>query len=303
MTDQQKAYLAVAVVCVVWGTTYLANKVGVEVVPALQFAFIRQVLACLIIFSFYALSGKWIKVNIPYLKHQALLGFFLITLGVGVGTASLKYLDSGIAALLATLNPMIIVLFNLSMKLEQRTSTLGWAGMVVAIIGCFILLQGDADFYSSRNGLLGIGLFFICMISWSFGSLYSKKPVDQHHPMLNAAFQMLFGSIFLIPLGLIFEDWQFVMFDQKRVWAMAYLVIFGSILTYGSFVYALSKLPASVVSINAYVNPLIAIYAGWLILDERLDWNIAFSTIFILGGIYMISVDHRRNRRLMDVPI
>lgn len=296
MTEKQKAYIAVAIVCVVWGTTYLANKIAVSAYPALQFAFIRVMIASVLIFAFFTLTGRGIRLPWKDLKHQMVLGFFLITLGLGVGTASLKYLDSGIAALLATLTPMIIVVFNMFMKLENPTTWLGWLGMLIAVGGCIILLSGDVNFYSSRNGLLGLLLFSTCMIAWSFGSLYSKKPINQSRPMLNAAYQMFFGGLLMIPLGLIFEDWKMEWFDATRAWAMVYLVFLGSIVTYGAFVYALTQLPASVVTINAYVNPLIAIYVGWLILGERLDVNIVASTVLILGGIYLISVDHRKSR-------
>ena len=289
MASNNKAYLAVAIVCVVWGTTYLANKVGVETIPALLFASTRQFLACFAILFYFLLFKRPQNITKEYLKRQAFLGFLLITLGNGFGTAALKYLDSGIAAVLATLTPAVIIFFNIFLKIEGKLSKTGLIGMTMALTGCVVLLYDDINFYSSANGQLGLVLFAICIVSWSYGSLYSRKCISSQSPFFDSAMQLGFGGLFMIPLGLIFEDWSHFEVHTHQIWAMVYLVSFGSIITFGAYVYALSKLPATIVSINAYVNPLIALYVGWLILDEKLNLWVILSTILILSGVYLVT--------------
>jgi drug/metabolite transporter (DMT)-like permease len=289
MANNNRAYLAVVIVCIVWGTTYLANKIGVETIPAMLFASTRQFAACGIIMAYFFLFKKPKNITASYLKRQAFLGFLLITLGNGFGTAALKYLDSGIAAVLATLTPAVIIFFNLFLKIEGKLGKGGILGMILAMTGCVVLLYDDIDFYSSTNGQLGLVLFAICIVSWSYGSLYSRKCISSQSPFFDSAIQMGFGGLFMIPLGLTFEDWSQFEVHTHQLWALAYLVIFGSIITFGAYVYALSKLPATIVSINSYVNPLIALYVGWLILGEKLNLWVILSTVLILSGVYLIT--------------
>ena len=291
-----KAVAALVIVCVVWGTTYLANKYGVMTVPPLFFAGARMVCATFIMmFLFF---GKIRKANWSkrVIRDQIILGFLLITLGNGVGTASLQYLDSGIASVFATLSPIIIVLLNYFLRLEGRLKPMGFLGMLLATAGCMMLFIADVDFYSSRNGMLGLGLFAICLLAWATGSLISKKLESTGHPFVDATVQMFSGGSIGLMVSFLIEDASLSQFGPAQWYAFVYAVIVGSVITYVAYVYALSKLPTTIVSIHSYINPLIALYIGHLFLDERWDSGLLISTATILTGVYLITKHFDRSK-------
>jgi len=305
MTSRERIFslLALAAVCIIWGTTYLALKIGVMTAPPVYFATVRQLIAGGLVLMYFALRKKIPKISRSYLWHQAIVGFLLITIGNGIGTIALKYLDSGIASLFATLSPFIIVLFNSLLKVEKQITWVGLLGMVLAFAGTSIVLQDNADFYNSRNGSLGLIFFGGAMLGWAFGSIYTKTKTFSQNAFLSSGFQMLFGGLFMVPMGLVFEDWSAASISGDAFWALCYLIIIGSIVAFGSYIYALSKLPATLVSVHSYVNPIIALYVGWLVLDERLNWNIALASALIFIGVYLVSRQALVRRQLKNKSI
>ena len=281
--------MALAAVCIIWGTTYLALKIGVQTVPPVYFATVRQLIAGGVVLLYFALRRKIPELSKSFLVHQAIVGFLLITIGNGIGTIALKYLDSGIASLFATLSPFVIVLFNAMLKVEKQITWVGLVGMALAFAGTSVVLQDNADFYNSRNGILGLTMFGSAILGWAFGSIYSKTKSFSQNAFLSSGFQMLFGGLLMIPIGLTFEDWSTATISGDALWALLYLIVIGSIVAFGSYIYALSKLPATLVSLHSYVNPVIALYVGWLVLDERLNWNIVLASALILLGVYLVS--------------
>ncbi len=136
--------------------------------------------------------------------------------------------------------------------------------------------------------LTGVLALLFAPLCWSAGSVYSKARPSKSHPLMAATMQMIVAGIILILIGGIFGEWKRFSFDAEGLAATAYLVVFGSIVGYGSFIYALAKLPATKVSMYAYVNPVIAVVLGWLILNERMDWSVILATAVVLLGVVLV---------------
>jgi drug/metabolite transporter (DMT)-like permease len=161
--------------------------------------------------------------------------------------------------------------------------------MLVGFAGLAMLI-GPNLFGASLGGkfLLGaVGLQVACL-SWSAGSIYAKQRPTGVNPLMGAAVQMLVAGAALTLVGSAAGEWGRIGFSARSLGALAYLVVFGSIVAYGSFIYAMQKLPLSIVSTYAYINPVIAIILGWMLLGEPLGWRVWAATAVILGGVALV---------------
>jgi drug/metabolite transporter (DMT)-like permease len=297
-----KAWIALAAVCIIWGTTYLANKVGVSYMPPLLFSAMRQILAGLLILGWFILARRVPWSDWGYFRFQAWLGFFMLTIGNGLGLVALKFLESGIASLLSASTPILIVLFNLLLRSDDRLQWRGWAGILLGLCG-LVYLSIDGLTADTTSGYAW-GLFFlmIALLGWAFGSVTSKSKQWPYPVILTAGIQMVSGGIFSLFISLPLEDVRDTHFSSALIYSTLYLVVFGSIVAYSSYLYALSKLPATIVSLYAYINPLLALVAGWAFLDERLDQRVGIAALLILGGVYLVNDDFLRKRKRVRIP-
>jgi drug/metabolite transporter (DMT)-like permease len=130
---------------------------------------------------------------------------------------------------------------------------------------------------------------FVAVISWAGASIWLKKHSEQSNPFLNAGLQMFFGGIWMIPLSLIFDDLGNVHWSSSVVYPLIYLIVMGSVTAYACYSYALRKLPMTIVSLYAYVNPLVAVVLGWFVLDEKLNARIWMAIVLTVAGIYIVN--------------
>lgn len=291
-----KAWLALLAVCIIWGTTYMANKVGVTHMPPLFFSALRQLLAGSLILGWFALRGNIPWADKSYFLYQAWLGILLISVGNGVGLIALQSMESGISSLLAASSPFMIVMFGLRGGAEERLQAGGWAGILLGMAGVAFL---SWDEFRGGGDVMGWALLFqlIAIMGWSYGSVASKRRHWPYPVILSAGIQMLAGGLINISAAPFFEEVAVTRVNAELVWSLLYLVVFGSLVAYTSYLYALSKLPASVVALHSYINPLLALVVGWALLGERLDERVGISALLILGGVWLVNRDFLRKRR------
>lgn len=285
--DIIKAYTAWGAVCLCWGTTYLAIRIGVEVLPPALFAGIRFAIAGLIIFIFLKLKG------LPNPSRQELLdlavvGIMLLIMANGVVVWAEQWVPSGLAALIVATVPFWMVGFEAALPTGDELNVRKVFGIIIGFTGLVLLLGPDLKGSLDKAYLKGILAMFFAPCSWAAGSIYSKYRPVKSHPMMAAACQMIIAGTILVSIGAIFGEFQRFVFDIQGLAAIAYLTVFGSIVGYGSYIYALRKLPVSKVSMYAYINPVIAVVLGWMILDERFDWVVVTATAVVLLGVVLV---------------
>ncbi len=282
-------YVALGAVCLIWGTTYLVLRIGVMEFPPFLFTAIRQTVAGILLFGFMLVFVKTKWPSGEHLIRQAIAGLFLITLGNGLVAWAEVHIPSGVAAIICSLMPVVVILINLSINKEERPTVAIILGTMLGLSG-IVLMFGEyvADFSKSEY-LLGIGLTLGAVISWAFGSIWIKKHNSQSNPFVNAGLQMFFGGVFCLPLSLLFDDLSAVVWTPEAVYSLLYLIVFGSIVAYASYLYALRKLPMTIVSLYAYVNPLVAVVLGWVVLDEKLNVKIGLAILITIAGIYIVN--------------
>ncbi len=283
------AYIALAAICLIWGTTYLALRIGVMHFPPFLFIGIRQTVAGLLLVSFLLLTGKSVWPSKNHLAQQAIGGFFMITLGNGLVAWAEVTIPSGVAAIICTLMPMWVILTNLATNSEEKIT---WPILLGSALGLGGVLMIFSEYIADlANPLYRVGIFmtFLATVAWATCSVWMKKSNTNNDPFLNAGMQMFFGGLFSFLISFGVDDLSNVRWSAEAGYALLYLTIFGSLIAYACYTYALRKLPMTIVSLYAYINPIVAVILGWLILDEKLNLKIGVAILITIAGVYVVN--------------
>ncbi|MEE9431296.1 MAG: EamA family transporter [Melioribacteraceae bacterium] len=281
------AYLAWVTICIVWGTTFLAIKIGVESLPPMLFAGIRWIIAGPILLLVLYIKGIKLPQKKDF-KHLAIIGILLIGGGNGFVVIGEQWLPSGLASLLITTLPFWIVSIEYLIPNSYKLNKFMILGLVVGFFGVSLIFWNELENLLNGNYFWGIVSVLAAVICWSTGSLYSKyKPIGSH-PLMNASWQMIIAGTLQISIGLFLGEQNSFSLNTDGVLAMLYLVFIGSLLGYTSYIYAISKLPVSFVTTYAYVNPVIALLLGWMVLDERINFTLIIAMLIILAGVALV---------------
>ncbi len=281
--------LAFFAIYVIWGSTYMLNKVAVAELPPFKLASIRFVMASLIIF----VIAKGIKISLTITKKQlintAIVGFFFLTFGNGVVVWALKYVDSGFAALEISAQPLVVLIMMRILQ-GKKIQTMSVIGVILGIIGIYLLVS-QKQIISKEGSIIGMLMIFACMISWAYGSLFVGKADLPSNYFVNTGYQMLTGGIMLLIVSfLLGEEWTPPTEWSTNVqWSMVLLIVFGSIIAFTSFNYLLTVVSPEKVATNTYVNPIIALILGWYFLDEQITAQSIVAAVVLLTGVYFIN--------------
>jgi drug/metabolite transporter (DMT)-like permease len=295
--DLHKAYIALAIVSFFWGTTYVAARFGAQQMPGLFMAGIRQFISGLILVIFFLARGYKLPGTIE-MKRISVQGIFLLCIANGGLTWAMEYISGGLAAIIVALVPIFIALF--SVWLSSRTHITKWmlAGLVTGFGGILLIFYDYLNEIHDRNFLFGVSLALVSVLSWSFGTVYTSNRKSSINILFNVGLQMLIaGTIMLIICGITGKYINLAEAGQGSWIALLYLIIFGSLLAYSAFVFAVSKLPPTLVSIYAYINPLVAVGLGWLLLSEKMNMIMLLGMIITLAGVYLVNREFKKVKR------
>lgn len=274
---------------VIWGSTYLLNKIAVSELPPFLLAGIRFLTAGLIIFLLAALMGKSLRITTKQLKNTILAGFLFLSFGNGVVVWALKYVDSNFAALEISAQPLLVLLMMWLLQ-GKKIQPMSLVGVVLGIIGIYLLINQDIVI-EQENAWLGIGLIFLAMLAWGYGSLFVQGADFPKNYFVNTGYQMFTGGIMLGLMSLAFgETWSNPLNWQPSThWAMVLLVIFGSIVAFTSFNFLLKNVSPEKVATNIYVNPIVAMILGAYFLQEPITTQSVIAALILLTGVYFIN--------------
>jgi drug/metabolite transporter (DMT)-like permease len=282
-------YVALGAVCLIWGTTYLVLRIAVLHFPPFLFVTIRQLLAGGLLAGFMLLTRKAVLPEKGDIVRQAIAGFFMISLGNGLVAWAEVLIPSGVAAIICSLMPVMVILINVSINKEERPTVPIIAGVLMGLVGIIMIFQEHLTEFSKLEYQVGIFLIIIAVISWAGGSVWLKKRGNDGNAFLNAGLQMFFGGVWLIPGALLFDDLSAIRWSAEAGYSLLYLVFIGSIVAYACYSYVLRKLPMTVVSLYAYVNPIVAVLLGWIVLDEKLTIKVGIAILITVAGIYIVN--------------
>jgi drug/metabolite transporter (DMT)-like permease len=288
-SSQLMAYAALAAVCIIWGTTYLALRVGVTQFPPFLFSMLRFLSAGAILFAVVVWGTQVPFPKIQNIINQAIGGFFMITLGISIVGWAETYVSSGLAAIICSVMPIWTILINFALNRNEKPNLLVGCGLLAGLAGIVLIFAEHLHEFATTNYTFAIAAIFAANICWALGTVWIKKKNQESNPFLNAALQMFFGGLFLTPLSLLFDQYSTIQWSGQVLVSLSYLILIGSVAGYACYSYAIKKLPMTIVSLYAYINPIVAVILGWLLLDEKLTVQIALAILLTVAGIYLVN--------------
>lgn len=283
-----KLLLALFVVAFFWGTTYLGIRIGVETIPPWFVAGIRQLIATIIMLGIllYKKELKWI--GWKNFRIQILFSFLMLTIANGMTTVSEQHITSSLASLITAISPLLVFVGSIFIGLERFTLR-SLLGVILGLSGIILIFQDGLEDLMNPEYRWGIVAIFIGIFGWALGSIFTKKlNLQEQNIMLNLFYQFAVAAVVQILFGFLFskeiavETW-----SVKSMISIVYLAIFGSVICYIAFHYALKKVTPTQLSLLSYVNTIIAIFLGWLILDEKITSIFLLATAMIISGVFI----------------
>ncbi len=274
---------------IIWGSTYLLNKIAVKEIAPLLLASIRFSISAILMLTLSKIFGLSIKINIKQAINCCLAGFLFLGFGNGALVWALQYIDSSLAALQTSLQPLVVLILMRIID-GKKIGFLSFIGVVFGFLGMFLLVNQE-EIITNEESYKAMIMIFICMIGWGVASLFVKKAELPDNSFVNTAYQMLFASVFLIIGSVLFkEEWsspsQWT--DPAKI-SLIILIVFGSIVAFTSFNYLLQVVSPEKVSTSNYVNPIVAIILGWYFLDENITSQTIIASFVLLIGVFFIN--------------
>jgi drug/metabolite transporter (DMT)-like permease len=286
-TTLRLAYAAWLAVCILWGTTYLGIRIALETIPPMLMGGFRWTLAGGVILLTLALRG----VPMPHRREwPALLGLGVLLIGFGNGGVvwAEQTLPSGLTAVLVASIPFWMVGIERWGGGSDRLTVRQIVGLLVGFAGIVILVWPELNVGGGRGFLVGVAATQFACVGWAIGSISSRRRGAREHVVVSAASQMLLGGVVMLLLGWLRGEHSQLAFTDRTAGALAYLILFGSILGFSAYTYALKHLPVATVSLYAYVNPVIAVALGTIVLGEPIGPRLAIAGVAVLVGVALV---------------
>lgn len=283
------AYLAWLSVCVIWGTTYLGIKVALETIPPFLMGGIRYTISGLLLAAWLVARGRRLPARSDW-GRLAVLGFFMLMLGNGGVVWGEQFVSSGLTAVLIGTSPFWMVSVDAMLAGGRQLGLRQWLGLVIGFAGIVVLVWPDisAGGIGGRNFALGVASLQLACAGWAIGSAYTRRHVMPKDVFGSAALQMFFGGAFMLAAGTATGEWPGLAFNARTTIALVYLTLVGAVIAFAAYSYALRHLDMAVVSLYSYVNPVIAVALGTLILDEPFNLRLAVAIGIIAVGVMVV---------------
>jgi drug/metabolite transporter (DMT)-like permease len=285
--------LAFAAVYLIWGSTYLAIRYAIQTLPPFLMAATRFLTAGTIVLIWASFRGDRISRSPTAWRRAFVIGALLLLCGNGGVTWSEKYVASGLTALLVATEPLWVVMLNWRLN-RKRPNAKVLMGVLIGLAGVGLLVSGA--FKRSNAGpfmsLLGAVVIVASALAWAGGSVYASRSPIKTSTSMAAAMQMLAGGSLLVLVALIngeFKHLNFTNASLVSIGALGYLIVFGSIVAFTAYSWLLQKVATAHVATYAYVNPVVAVFLGWLIASEPLTARMLVSTAVIVGSVVLIT--------------
>ncbi|WP_198295253.1 MULTISPECIES: EamA family transporter [unclassified Winogradskyella] len=281
---------------VFWGSTYLWNKIAVAELPAFMLASIRFLVAGVLVLVIAKILKKPLSISLKQFRNVVIASVLFLVFGNGAFVYALQFVDSGFAALEASINPlMILIIMRLYQKKPIQLRSL--IGIALGIIGMYVLVS-QKGLNLQDGSITGILIIFACVLSWSIGSVFVSQAELPSNFFVSTGYQMFCAGVLLGVISLLAGDtwtapnsWQ----TDTQI-SMLCLVLFGSIAAFTSFNYLLKKVSPEKVSTSGYVNPIIALLLGWYFLGESITLQTIIAGSLLLLGVYFINTRKEKRR-------
>jgi drug/metabolite transporter (DMT)-like permease len=287
--ERRLAWFAWIAVCLIWGTTYLGIRISLETMPPMLMGGLRWTVAGGLLAAYMLARGE--RMPGPSGWRSALvLGFLMLVLGNGGVVLAERTVPSGLTAVVVASAPFWMAGVEAFRKDGERMTRRTAAGFVLGFLGIIVLIwpelwRGGA---TGKGFVLGVIFLQIASLGWSIGSSYSKRHGRSENVFSATAAQMLAGGAMMLALGTVRGEWASLAFSTRTAVAFGYLATIGAIGGFVAYTYALRHLPVSLVSLYAYVNPVIAVALGVAVLGEPFTSRMALAAALVFGGVAIV---------------
>jgi drug/metabolite transporter (DMT)-like permease len=286
---------AFAAIYLIWGSTYIAIRYAVETFPPLLMMGVRHLTAGAVLYGW----SRWRGVPSPTLRewmHPALIGTLLFVGGHGSLAWAEQRVPSGIAALLVATLPMWVVVLARLKGTERKLSGRAWAGLVLGFIGVGVLFGPDAWRHNQELNLLSSGAVLFGTFIWAAGTIYMRSVKMPDSAVISSGMQMFAGGMSLVIAATLTGEasrFHFAAVTGRSWLALAYLIVFGSIIAFTAYSWLHTVASPSRVSTYAYVNPVVAVLIGWALASEPIGVFTVLAMVIILAGVGLVNAGHK----------
>jgi drug/metabolite transporter (DMT)-like permease len=288
--------LAFGLVYVLWGATYLAMRVVVEHIPAYVLGSVRFCISGPLMLAWCAWSGRKVRINRQDAFRLAVVGALLLSIANMGVAGSEKYLPSGLTALIVAGVPIWVAIIEAWIFRSRRLSLMGLAGLALGIAGLLVLLWPKIfGVHLDRLQLLAFGILLIASASWALGSVLAGRWTLSVDVLTASAWEMTFAGLVNTLVALGTGGFHQATWTSRGALAIVFLVICGSWIGFTAYIWLLEHVPTPKVATYAYVNPVVAVYLGWLLLNERVDSFMLAGTVVIISGVALVNLSKLRS--------
>lgn len=296
MASQKKAYFALSVTSIVWGTTWVASKMGLSHLPAFELASIRQFLGGSIYVCFFLMRGEGLP-NFKQFLWLFPMAFLMFVSSNGIATYGLQFITSGLAALIAALYPLSVVLIERFYFKAIKITPQTLIGLLLGLLGIIFIFYKDSIQLHGQNYLLGVVLSLFAMVTWSIGSVVISRNKINMNAYYSIGWQMLISAATMALITIISGKYIPLHEIPAISWGVIlYMVIGGSVFAFISFIYSMKHLQPSIASLYAYINPIVAIWVGSLVLNEKMTLTNILGSMITLLGVYLVNKSLKKQK-------
>lgn len=302
MSQKTKVFIALGIVYVVWGSTYLGVKYAIHVLPPMLVSCTRFLIGGSLLFLFTLLKGQGLP-SWQQTRNAAFIGVLLSGVGNCAVAYALQFMPSGMVALLTATLPVWMISLDFLLFSNQKPSFIAIIGLILGLVGLVFLLNPFQQIGEKEIALFPAIVVFAGSVAWAFGSLKSPYLILPKS-LQSTAIQMFVGGCFSLIMSLVFEKNQLYALQsmtQETYFAMIYLVLIGSYVGYTAYVWLINNAPPQLTATYAYVNPVVAIFLGWIFLNEHLTPRSMGASAIILAGVVMMTLGRRKKPKMVEV--
>src|SRR5215472_8439900 len=296
--------ISFALVYVFWGSTYLAMRVAVQHIPTYAVGSVRYLISGSLMLLWCVLSGRSIRITRHDLARLLAIAVLLLSVAnIGVLWAE-EYVPSGLTALIVAIVPIWVVVLETWVFRVGKMPARGVLGLALGIAGMLILLWPKiaSGTHLGRLELFGAGILIFASLSWALGSILSHRWTLSVDVFTSAAWQMLLGGLVNTTIAVSTGQFARATWAAPATWAIGYLVVSGSLIGFTAYIWLLEHVPPPKVATYAYVNPIVAVVLGWLLLHETVDAYTLAGTVIIIGSVALVNTAQLKRASMETAP-
>ena len=298
-----KAYFALFLTSIIWGTTWVVSKKAISTIHPLYFAGLRQLVAGICFLSFFVIRKKFYWPSFKEWVYLVLMGVLLFVISNGFTIWGIKYINSGLGAILGALFPLFVAILDWIIGDKDRPHMLSIIGLLLGIIGVAIIFYEHLSDFGNSNFRFGILLSLTACFTWAIGTIITTRNVVKMDRYYALGWQMFIGGTILNLLSYYKGIAIPITEVPLHTWlSIAYMVFFASIIAFVAFLYTLEHLPTTLASIYAYVNPVVAVALGHFILGESWSLSLFMGAVVTLTGVYLVNSGFKKFMRESEMP-